>query len=95
MTNHYLIDDHKITLTKSQEEIDLDPKYCGPRLHILLEPEHKHFSLPRVKTVRQLLHALKLKEERALVARDGQLLTPDRSLGADESILVWQVGSRG
>lgn len=82
-------------MTLQEAEIILEPKYEGPRLHIYMEPEGKFYSLPLVKTVRQLLSKLDLPLETALVARDKQLLTYDQHLYADECILVRKVGSRG
>ena len=71
------------------------PEYKGARIRVLLQPGEKNLSLPRPKTARQLLAALELEEECALVARDGELLTPDRHIWPDEEILVRQVASRG
>jgi sulfur carrier protein ThiS len=51
--------------------------------------------LPRPKTSRQLLAALNLREECALVARNGELLTPDRRIWPDDELLVRKVGSTG
>ncbi|MCR4666259.1 MAG: hypothetical protein K5657_03085 [Desulfovibrio sp.] len=73
----------------------LEPEYSGPRLYILLQPEEKYFSLPRVKTVWQLLKKLALPEESALVIRNGTLLTPDLHLQANDEIIVRKVSSRG
>ncbi|MBO4368903.1 MAG: hypothetical protein J5803_02210 [Desulfovibrio sp.] len=79
---------------KHQEEC-CSPDYTGSSIHIYLQPEEHVFSMPRVKTVWQLLEKLNLPEETALVARDGQLLTPDRHLYPCDHILVRKVGSRG
>ncbi len=62
---------------------------------VLLQPEEKQLSLPRPKTVRQLLTALGLAEETALVARHGELLTPDRHIWPNDTILVRKVASSG
>ncbi len=62
---------------------------------VLLQPEEKTFTLPRPKTARQLLEALNLQEETALVARDGELLTPDRRIYTGDSVLVRKVTSSG
>lgn len=80
--------------TEVPEEI-WQPDFSGARVHIFLQPENKAISLPRPKTVRQLLLALKLQEETALVARDGTLLTPDRQIWADDRILVRKILSLG
>lgn len=62
---------------------------------VTLEPDGETFKIKRPKTALQLLHALGLEEETALVARDGQLLTPDRRVWPDDEIWVRKVGSRG
>jgi biotin synthase len=73
----------------------LQPEYRGPRIYVLLQPEEKRFSLPRPKTVRQLLQAFQLREESALVVRRGELLTPDRRIWPDDEVLVRKVASSG
>ena len=73
----------------------VQPQYEGARVRVLLQPEEKHLSLPRPKTARQLLAALGLAEETALVARNGQLLTPDRRIWPDDALLVRKVASSG
>lgn len=77
------------------EIITIKPEYQGPRLNLILQPEEEHLSIPLAKTVRQLLEALKLPEETALIIRDGQLLTPDRHLYPGNEVIVRKVGSRG
>lgn len=67
----------------------------APSVSVLLQPEEKLLRLPRPKTVRQLLAALDLAEETALVARNGQLLTPDRRIWPDDELLVRTVTSSG
>lgn len=62
---------------------------------LTVEPEGETRNFPRPKTARQLLQALGLPEETALVARDGKLLTPDRQIWAGDKIMVRKVGSRG
>ncbi len=64
-------------------------------IHVLLQPEDKKVELPRQKTARQLLAFLNLREETALVARQGELLTPDRRIFAGDEILVRKVTSSG
>lgn len=71
------------------------PKYAGPRILARIEPPGRWLSLPRPKTARQLLEALGLEEESALVVRAGKLLTPDRHIWPDEEIYVRVVASRG
>lgn len=66
-----------------------------PEITLELVPPGKIINFPRYKTVRQLLHALDLMEETALVARDGKLLTPDRHIWPNDHILVRVVASRG
>ncbi len=64
-------------------------------IYVLLQPEDKRLELPRQKTARQLLAFLNLREETALVARDGELLTPDRRIFSGDEILVRKVVSSG
>ena len=71
------------------------PEHTGARVIVLVQPEDKYLSLPRPKTSRQLLAALGLAEETALVARDGQLLTPDRHVWPNDNLLVRKVASSG
>ncbi len=70
-------------------------KYPIPMVTILLQPEEKTFEMERPKTARQLLHALGLREETALVVRDNQLLTPDVRIYGGDSLLVRKVTSSG
>ena len=71
------------------------PEHTGARVTVLVQPEEKYLSLPRPKTSRQLLAALGLAEETALVARNGQLITPDRHIWPDDDLLVRKVASSG
>lgn len=71
------------------------PAHTGARVTVLLQPDDRRLSLPRPKTARQLLEALGLGEECALVARDGELLTPDRRIWPDDHLLVRVVMSAG
>ena len=71
------------------------PEHTGARVTMLVQPEEKHLSLPRPKTSRQLLAALGLAEETALVARNGELLTPDRHIWPGDEVLVRKVASSG
>ena len=51
--------------------------------------------MPRPKTVRQLLERLSLRQDAALVIREGGLLTPDRRIEIGDSITVRIVTSSG
>ncbi|MEG2172117.1 MAG: hypothetical protein RRY29_02515 [Desulfovibrionaceae bacterium] len=62
---------------------------------VLLQPQEKTLVLKRPKTARQLLAALDLREETALVAREGELLTPDRRIYTGDTLLVRKVVSSG
>lgn len=73
----------------------INKDYSGPRILLRLEPPGKLLSFPRPKTARQLLHALNLEEEEALLARAGKLLTPDRRIWPNDKILARVVASRG
>ena len=71
------------------------PEHTGARVTVLVQPEEKYLSLPRPKTSRQLLAALGLAEGTALVARNGQLLTPVRHIWPNDDLLVRKVASSG
>jgi sulfur carrier protein ThiS len=62
---------------------------------IFLQPEDRELILPRPKTAAQLLAALGLRSCTALVARDGELLTPDRGVYPGDRLLVRKVTSGG
>lgn len=62
---------------------------------VRLEPENRELTFERVRTVMQLLHKVERKPGRALVIRDGGLLTPDLNLKDGDHITVRDVGSRG
>lgn len=64
-------------------------------IRLTLEPDGKTLEFPRPKTALQLLHALGLEEETALVARQGKLLTPDRQIWPEDEIWVRIVASKG
>ena len=72
-----------------------DKSFTPAQVRVLLQPEEKILTIPRSKTARQLLNALGLREETALVARDGELLTPDRAVYNGDSLLVRKVTSSG
>lgn len=73
----------------------LEPRKNCARIKVWLEPPGKLLSIPRVKTAEQLLKFMGLKEEAALVARAGKLLTPDRRIWPNDELLVRVVASRG
>ena len=62
---------------------------------IQLEPEMKTIKIKRPKTVAQLLSALKLEPETAIVARGGKLLTYDQKLWPNDELFVRIVISSG
>ncbi len=72
-----------------------EEKYQIPMVTVLLQPEEKTFEIERPKTARQLLEKLGLREETALVARKGQLLTPDVRIYRGDELLVRKVTSSG
>lgn len=65
------------------------------QVRVLLEPPGKIIILPRPKTAAQLLAALDLPEETAIIARNGELLTPDRRIWPNDELLVRITSSRG
>lgn len=67
----------------------------GPEITITIVPDERPRKFPRPKTARQLLSALGLDEERALVARKGKLLTPDCQIWPGDEIWVRPVGAKG
>jgi sulfur carrier protein ThiS len=69
--------------------------YVQATVSVLLQPEEKELILPRPKNVQQLLKALALPSCAALVARDGELLTPDRAIYSGDRLLVRKVTSSG
>lgn len=85
-----------MTATEAENHVQIvRPEHCGARVIVLVQPEERRLSLPRPKTARQLLEALGLAEETALVARQGELLTPDRRIWPDDELLVRKVVSSG
>ena len=69
--------------------------YDQATISVLLQPEDKECTLPRPKNAQQLLKTLGLRPCTALVAREGELLTPDRAIYPDDRLLVRQVTSSG
>lgn len=72
-----------------------EPAKGGARIKVRLEPPGKIIDLPRCKTASQLLEKLQLLPETALIARNGELLTPDRRIWPNDELLVRVVSSRG
>ena len=72
-----------------------ESKEKDAEITVLLQPEGKRMSLRRVRTVYNLLAALQLGEETAIVARGNELLTPDRHIWPGDEILVRKVASSG
>lgn len=68
-----------------------------PLVTVRLQPEERIVELPRhrVKNVRRLLETLGIPPCTALVARDGDLLTPDREILPGDRLLVRKVTSSG
>lgn len=66
-------------------------------IQVLLQPGDSTFEMPRAraKNVARLLAALNLRQGTAIVARDGELLTPDVPLYPGQSVLVRKVMSSG
>ena len=69
--------------------------YTIPKITVVLQPQEKIIEMPRPKTVIQLFNKLGIRRGTALVIRNGELLTPDRSIMADEIITVRIVTSSG
>lgn len=65
------------------------------QITLINDPDETVRAMPRPKTARQLLEKLGYMEERALVIRNGKLLTPDRQIWPGDEIRVRPVGSRG
>ena len=62
---------------------------------ITFEPGKKVTSIPRPRTVTQLLNRLNLKPSQVLVIRNGGLLTPDREVMPGDEITLRNVTSAG
>jgi len=62
---------------------------------VRLEPGDREIEFTKVNTVLQLLCKLSLGQSSALIIREGELLTPDRRLEPDDTIIVRRVTSRG
>lgn len=73
----------------------IKPDYTGARVTVRLEPAGKDVSIPRPKTARQLLEYFGLREETAIIAREGKLLTPDRRIWPADNLFLRIVTSQG
>ncbi|ADU63450.1 MAG: hypothetical protein KUA35_10445 [Pseudodesulfovibrio sp.] len=62
---------------------------------VTLEPDNEVVELHGVKTVLAVLNRFKLRPTMAIVARSGELLTPDRRLNPGDAIMVRKVTSAG
>ena len=73
------------------------PPFEIPMVTIHLQPEERILEIPRhkIKTVKRLLLYLGIRECTALVARDRELLTPDRAVLPHDRLLVRKVTSSG
>jgi len=69
--------------------------YLPATVSVFLQPEDTELTLPRPKNAQQLLKALGLRSCAALVAREGELLTPDRAIYPGDCLLVRKVTSSG
>lgn len=65
------------------------------QITVRLEPQGKSLSMPRPKTVWQLMNRLGLKPCSALIIREGGLLTRDREILPGDVITVRSVVSSG
>ncbi len=64
-------------------------------IHVRIEPENISVTFPKINSVLQLLHRLERTPTGVLVIRDGELLTPDRTVHNEDHITVRDVTSRG
>ncbi len=78
-----------------EEIIKKDGRKDSWQITVHLEPQGKSLSLPRPKTVWQLMNRLGLKPCSALIIRDGGLLTRDREILPGDVITVRSVVSSG
>lgn len=69
--------------------------FAPAEITVTMQPEEKIFSIPRPKTVLQLLNRLGLKPGTALVIRENGLLTPDCRIFPNDKIIVRTVTSSG
>ena len=66
-----------------------------PGVSVLLQPGESQVLLAKVRTVRAVLTALELRPGMAIVARRGELLTPDRPVWPGDELLVRRMMSSG
>ena len=71
------------------------PPYPPATITLVREPTGGVSTIPRPKTVTQLLNRLEIRQGTALVIRNGELLTPDRRIETGDTITVRSVMSRG
>jgi Sulfur transfer protein involved in thiamine biosynthesis len=71
------------------------PPFPPATITLVQEPTGGTITMPRPKTVTQLLHKLAIRPGTALVIRNGELLTPDRRIEPNDTITVRTVISRG
>ncbi|EGY25035.1 hypothetical protein DA2_2756 [Desulfovibrio sp. A2] len=68
----------------------------APRtITVRLQPKEQLLTMPREKTVLQVLRKLGIRPTTAIVVRDGGLLTPDREVLPDDELLIRIVTSSG
>ena len=94
------MEDTKIIAGASEDGrgVQTDSKsYEIPVITVLIQPEDKIKEIPRhlAKNVIRLLQTLGIPKYTAIVARRGELLTPDRAIYAGDHILVRKVTSVG
>ncbi|WP_319543332.1 MoaD/ThiS family protein [uncultured Pseudodesulfovibrio sp.] len=60
-----------------------------------LEPDGEQIEMHNTRSVVAVLNKLKLRSTMAIVARNGELLTPDRMLDNGDTLMVRKVTSAG
>ena len=70
-------------------------QHAPATVSVFLQPEDRELIMPRPKNARQLFQTLGLRSCTALVAREGELLTPDRVIYPGDRLLVRKVTSSG
>ena len=73
----------------------IHPSWTPATVTVHMQPSGEILSIPRPKTVLQLLHKLSLRPGVALVIRDGELLTPDRRIFSNDTLIVRIATSSG
>ncbi len=73
----------------------METTYTPPTITVRLQPKEQTLTLPRPKTVLQLLNRLDIRLGTAIVIRDGGLLTQDREILPNDVITVRIVTSSG